>query len=78
MQRREAPARLASPSRWETAQRTMTERDDTTRVTPDHTAAGPQPPNPAADRTAQALSPAIWVTGLIVLVLLLLAAFGLD
>lgn len=56
----------------------MTERDDTTRVTPDHTAAGPQPPNPAADRTAQALSPAIWVTGLIVLVLLLLAAFGLD
>jgi len=51
----------------------MTERDDTP---PD--AVGDPPPDPAADTATQAMPPALWVTGLIVLVLLLLAVFGLD
>lgn len=48
----------------------MTDRDDA----PDETAADRPPPRPA---TAGSLSPAVWVSGLIAFVLLLLAVFGL-
>jgi hypothetical protein len=56
----------------------MTERDDTSHATPNGTDADLTPPNPATDPAAQALPPAVWVTALIVLVLLLLAVFGLG
>ena len=36
------------------------------------------PPDPAADTGTQAMPPTLWVTGLIVLVLLLLAVFALG
>ncbi len=49
----------------------MTDQPDA----PKDTAANASPPEEAATR---ALPPAVWVTGLIVLMLLLLAVFGLN
>ena len=49
----------------------MTDQPDA----PNDTAADASPPGEAA---AKALPPAVWVAGLIVLVLLLLAVFGLG
>jgi len=49
----------------------MTDQPDV----PNDTAAKPSPPE---EEAAKALPPAVWVTGLIVLVLLLLAVFGLG
>lgn len=54
-----------------TAGRTMTDRRDAA----EETAADPPPEETAA---TDALPPAVWVTGLIVLVVLLLAVFGLN
>lgn len=46
---------------------------------PDHAPEDPaDAPTPAEGANDGALRPAVWVTGLIVLVLLLLAVFGLD
>ena len=50
----------------------MTERNDRPRD-----AVSDPPPDPAADIAPHALSPALWVTALIALTLLLLAAFAL-
>ena len=50
---------------------TMTDRPDA----PNDTAANASPPEETATR---ALPPAVWVTGLSVLMLLLLAVFGLS
>jgi hypothetical protein len=58
-------------NRPEPKSQTMTDRPDA----PNDTAANATPPEETA---AKALSPAVWVTGLIVLVLLLLAIFGLG
>lgn len=49
----------------------MTDQPDA----PEDTAANKPPPEVAA---TDALPPAVWITGLIVLVILLLAAFGLS
>jgi hypothetical protein len=49
----------------------MTDRPDA----PKDIAANPSPPE---EETAKALPPAVWITGLILLVLLLLAIFGLG
>jgi len=51
----------------------MTERNDGPR----DAVSDPPPPDPAADIAPHALSPALWVTALIALTLLLLAAFAL-
>ncbi len=57
--------------------RTGTERPNLTDQpdAPENTAANKPPPEAAA---TDALPPAVWVTGLIVLVILLLAVFGLS
>jgi hypothetical protein len=56
----------------------MTEQDDTSRVAPNDADAGRILPNPAAEEAGPTLTPAVWVTALIVLVLLLLAVFALG
>jgi hypothetical protein len=56
----------------------MTEQDDTSRVVPNDADADRAPPNPAAEEAVPTLTPTVWVTALIVLVLLLLAVFGLG
>lgn len=66
-------ARLAAGCRREAARRPMTERNDGPR----DAVSDPPPPDPAADIAPHALSPALWVTALIALTLLLLAAFAL-
>ncbi len=61
----------ADRNRPEPKSQTMTDRPDA----PNDTAANATPPEETATR---ALPPAVWVTGLIALMLLLLAVFGLS